>query len=457
MAPSENKLGVMPIKKLLLTMSIPMMISYFIQALYNTVDSIFVARISEEALTAISLSFPMQNIMTSVAVGTGVGINALVPRKLSMKDNEGADQVAGTALFLCLIWTILFTAIGLLFSHTYFRLQTDNQAIVEAGTQYLRICTGVCGGIFFGQILEKLLVATGNPVLSMASMAAGALTNLILDPLLIFGAGPLPRMGVSGAALATVIGQIAAAVTALVLNHKKNSSVSLKLRYIRFRSRIAGQIYGVGIPSMITIGLGSVTSFCINQICLSFGVTVTALYGIWQKLQSFVYMPLFGMNNGLVPILSYNFGAGRKDRVLEARRTALTWAVCLMILLLILFELIPVPVLKLFSASANMLRLGTPAIRILSLAMPFGALCIISSTSFQSLNHARYSLIVNIGRQFLFLVGFFWILSLFRKEELLWFAVPAAEVISMIICLFLNRRLNAYLRAEQAEAPVVED
>ena len=280
MAPSENKLGVMPIKKLLLTMSIPMMISYFIQALYNTVDSIFVARISEEALTAVSLSFPMQNVMTAVAVGTGVGINALVPRKLSMKDNEGADQVAGTALFLCLIWTILFTTLGLLFSHSYFRLQTDNQAIVQYGTQYLRICTGVCGGIFFGQILEKLLVATGNPVLSMASMAAGALTNLILDPLLIFGAGPLPRMGVSGAALATVIGQIAAAVTALVLNHKKNSSVSLKLRYIRFRSRIAGQIYGVGIPSMITIGLGSITSFCVNQICLSFGALLMHTQGM---------------------------------------------------------------------------------------------------------------------------------------------------------------------------------
>ena len=445
MAPSENKLGSMPIKKLLLTMSIPMMISYFIQALYNTVDSIFVAKISEEALTAISLAFPMQNIMTAVCVGTGVGLNALVPRKLSQHDQEGASQVAGTALVLALIWAALFITLGLSFAHTYFRMQTDNAAIVKYGTQYLTICMTISGGIFFGQILEKLLVATGNPVLSMISMAAGALTNLCLDPLLIFGLGPFPKMGVTGAAVATVTGQIAAALTALYLNLRKNHSVRLKLRYIRFHARTAGQIYGVGIPSMITIGLGSVTSFCINQICLSFGVTVTAIYGIWQKLQSFVYMPLFGMNNGLVPILSYNYGAGRKDRVIEARKTALLWGVCLMLILLVLFELIPAPILHLFSASDHMLKLGTPAIRTLSLAMPLGAFCIISSTAFQSLSHARYSLIVNVGRQFVFLVGFFWVLSLFRSENLLWFAVPAAELISAFVCLILSRRMEHHL------------
>ena len=448
MASSENKLGVMPIKKLLLTMSIPMMISYFIQALYNTVDSIFVARINEEALTAISLAFPLQNIMTSLAVGTGVGINALVPRHLSRGDREEAERTAGCGLFLALMLSLLFLIIGLVFSHSYFNMQTDNAAIVEYGTQYLTICASISFGVFFGQILEKLLVATGNPVLSMVSMATGALTNLIFDPLFIFGIGPFPELGIRGAAIATVAGQIAAAVVALLLNIHRNHSITLKAGFIRFHAKTIGRIYGIGLPSMITIGLGSVTSFCINQICLGFGVTVTALYGIWQKLQSFVYMPLFGMNNGLVPILSYNYGAGRRDRVIEARRTALTWAVALMCLLLVLFELLPSPVLRLFNASDNMLQLGIPAIRTLSLAMPFGAVCIISSTAFQSLNHARYSLIVNVGRQFVFLVGFFFLLSRFGQPDLLWFAVPAAEIISMIICLSLNRKMKADLTRE---------
>lgn len=436
----------MPIKKLLLVMSVPMMISYFIQALYNMIDSIFVAKISEEALTAVSLAFPVQNVMTAIAVGTGVGINALIPRHLSRGETQQTDRIAGTAIFLSFLYWAIFLLVGLFGTRLYYSFQTDNQAIIEYGTQYMSIVCVVSVGAFSGQILEKLLVATGNPLYSMFSMAIGAVTNIILDPLLIFGIGPIPEMGVAGAAVATVTGQILAAVFALLFNHWRNHSVHLKIRYIRLRGTIALKIYSIGLPSMVTIGLGSLTSFCINQICLSFSVTVTAVYGIWQKLQNFVFMPIFGMNNGLVPILSYNYGCERYDRVAEARKVALTSAVALMILFTILFELIPVPLLHLFSASDTMLSIGIPALRILCISLPLGAVCIIMSTSFQSLNHSHYSLIINTGRQFVFLVGLFWLLSLTGQLHLLWMAVPLTEGISMILALFFGRRMMSHLQ-----------
>lgn len=447
MAQTENKLGVMPIKKLLVVMSVPMMISFFIQALYNMVDSIFVASISEEALTAVSLAFPIQNIITALSVGLGVGINALVPRFLSKGDHEQTDRIAGTSLFVCFVYWIVFAIFGIFGSRLFYTLQTDNAEIIEYGTQYLSIVCIVSGGAFFGQILEKLLVSTGNPLFSMISMAIGAVVNIILDPILIFGLGPIPAMGVSGAAWATVIGQILAAVAAFYFNHVRNKAVHLAMKKIRFRAKLTGQLYMVGLPSMVTIGLGSVTAFCINQICLSFSITVTAVYGIWQKLQNFVFMPIFGMNNGLVPILSYNYGSGRFDRVAEARRTALTAAITLMIVLMILFELIPGPVLHLFSASDTMMAIGVPALRRLCLSMPLGAACIIMSTSFQSLNHASYSLILNVGRQFVFLVGFFWLLSLTGQLNLFWLAVPVTEALGLIIALFFSKKMMQHLHA----------
>jgi len=450
MAQTENKLGVMPIRKLLVVMSVPMMISYFIQALYNMVDSIFVASISEEALTAVSLAYPVQNIMTALSVCVGVGINALVPRFLSKGDRDQTDRIAGTALSICLIYWLVFALFGIFGSRLFYTMQTDNEAIIRYGTQYLSIVCIVSGGAFFGQILEKLLVATGNPLFSMLSMAIGAVTNMILDPILIFGLGPIPALGVAGAAVATVAGQILAAIAALYFNHQRNKAVHIGVRRIRLRGSIAAQLYTIGLPSMVTIGLGSVTAFCINQICLTFSITVTALYGIWQKLQSFVFMPIFGMNNGLVPILSYNYGAGRFDRVAEARRTALIAAISLMTLLMVIFEIIPVPVLTLFSASENMMSIGVPALRLLCLSMPMGAACIITSTSFQSLNHAHYSLILNIGRQFVFLVGFFWLLSLTGNLTLFWLAVPITEGISMIIAFFLSRKMLKHLNQAAA-------
>ena len=444
----ENKLGVMPIGKLLVSMALPMMMSFFIQALYNMVDSIFVARISENALTAVSLAFPMQNVMSAIAVGTGVGMSAMVPRALGQNDRRAADSVANTGIFLNLIYVAVFIIFGLTLVSPFYHMQTDIEEIVTGGITYLRIVWLLGAGVFFGVYFEKMLTSTGNATLAMASQASGAVFNIIFDPLLIFGIGPFPRMGIAGAATATVLGQILAAAVAFSLNVKKNSWVHLSFAQIFHPSKDSARgIYKIGIPSMITIGLNSVTSFLINQVLLTYSTTATAVYGIWLKLQNFCFMPAFGMNNGMVPILSYNYGTGAVNRVKQTIRYALTSIMSLMVVLCLVLELIPRQLLTLFSASDNMMGIGMTALRIMLVSLVFGGGSIILSSSMQALNHAHYTLIMNILRNLVLPAGFFFLFSaVFQKLDKVWFAVPFSELITFCLAVVLYRKMAEHLK-----------
>lgn len=437
----ENKLGTMPIGRLLMVMSIPMMISFFIQALYNVVDSIFVAQISENALTAVSIAFPMQNIITAIGVGTGVGVNALVPRYLGQQRQRDAEKIANVAVFLSVCYCVIFVLVGLFVVGPYYRMQTDVTEIVEDGIAYLSVVCVMSFGAFFGQNFEKLLVATGHTVCSMISQATGAIFNIIFDPLLIFGIGPFPEMGVTGAAVATVLGQIVAAIVAFLMAMKKQNSVRLHLQAMLPDGRSLKEIYSVGIPSIITVGLGSAMSFCMNQILLAFSTTATATFGIWLKLQNFAFMPVFGLNNGTIPMISYNYGAGKMDRVHKTIHLALAVALILMCLLLVIFELCPTQLLELFSATENMFAIGTVALRLTCLSLPFGATAVILSSSFQSLGRSRYTLVVNLCRQLIFMVPIAWLLSLTGRLEMVWASVAVAEFLSMILAIVLRRKM----------------
>ena len=433
----------LPVHQVLIRMSLPMMISFFIQAMYNIVDSMFVARISEGALTAVSLAFPMQQIVTAIGVGTSTGVSAVWSRYMGMGEKERGSGVIRTMTGMSLMFSILFVILGLTVSGPLFNAQTDVKEIAEMGTVYLTINWVFSCGSIFGKYYERLLVSAGRATLSMAAMAAGAVFNLIFDPLLIFGLGPFPELGISGAAYATVGGQIFAAVVAIILNWKFNEAVKKDMLRPAFRIKDAKEILRVGLPSIITMGLSSLTSFFINQILLAYSTTATAVYGVWMKLQNFCYMPTFGLNNGMVPILSYNYGAGRKDRVKVAVKQAVLFSGALMLLLLIVFELIPGVILTMFNAGEQMRALGMICIRACVISLPFGAVSMILSTSMQALDHARYSFVINIMRQCILLIGSFFLIStISHNQRLLWFAVPVTEIITFVTALFLNRRFH---------------
>lgn len=455
MKQSQDKLGTMPIGRLLLTMSVPMMISMFVQALYNMVDSMFVAKLSEDALTAVSLAFPVQNIMNAIAVGTGVGVNALVSRSLGQGNRERAEKAANVQMFLSACYTVASAAVGLFLVRSFYTGQTDVESIVEYGCDYLSIVCVVSIGAFYGQNLEKLLTATGNSGLSMVSQAAGAVINIILDPLLIFGPGPFPALGVKGAAIATVIGQIAAALLALFFNIRKNQATRFRFSKMLPESGIIADIFAVGFPSMITIGLGSAMNYCVNRILLGFSTTATAVFGIWQKMQSFGFMPVFGLNNGTVAIYSYNHGAKKYDRVKQTFALALKVGIGVTAAVTVLYELIPAKMLELFSASDYMMSIGVKALRICALSLPFGACSIVLSSSFQSLRRSRYTLIINILRQFAIQVAAMWLLSLSGVLDAVWFAPLIAEAASALVAIFLARKVMAGLD-EQAAADKAE-
>lgn len=441
MEQSQNKLGVMPIGKLLMVMSVPMMISMFIQALYNVVDSMFVAKISEEALAAVGIAFPLQNVAIAIGVGTGVGITALVPRSLGSGDRETAEKAANVQNFLCICYSLVFVLIGLVFARPYYEMQTDDPAIIEAGVSYLRIVCAVSVGVFFGQGLEKLLVATGYSTLSMICQASGAIINIVLDPVLIFGLGPIPAMGVTGAAVATVIGQLFAAALALFFNIRKNEAVRFSIKAMMPDLKTVKAIYAVGIPSMLTVGLASVMSYCINQIFLAVGTTATAAFGIWIKLQSFGFMPVYGLNNGSIAILAYNRGAKKYDRVRQTLKLASVIGVCVSFAVMVFYMVATRPLLALFSASENMYEIGSTAIRICALSLPFGAYTVILSSSFQSLGNPRNTFLVNMCRQLIILVPVAWLLSLLGDIRLIWSAFPVADAATMVISVCISRRL----------------
>ena len=447
----QNRMGTMAVLPLLISMAVPMMMSFFIQALYNIVDSMFVARISENALAAVSLAFPMQQIMGAIGIGTGVGISASIPRAIAQKRIDHADRLANTGIFLCLCYAAVFILLGLTFTRHFYEFQTNVAEIVEGGTQYLSIIWIVCMGSFFGVLFEKMLTSSGYATLAMISQASGAVFNIIFDPLLIFGIGPFPRLGIAGAALATVLGQVFAACLAGYFNMRKNEWLRFSPGLIFHPSRAAvKEIYTIGFPSMITMGLSSMSSFFINQILLQYSTTATALYGIWLKLQNFCYMPAFGMNNGMVPILSYNSGTKRYDRVSQTIRYALTIILSLMAVLTLVFELMPGTLLTMFSASAALRAIGMTALRYCVLSLMFGGTCVILGSAMQALRHARFALIVNVLRGFVLPVASFFLLShLFHDILRLWTAVPFADMTACLCAVLLYRRMKRDLLAER--------
>ncbi len=441
----ENKMGTMPVNKLLVNISLPMVVSMLVQALYNIVDSIFVAQIDEYALTAVSLVFPVQNFMIAVAAGTGVGVNALLSKRLGEKKFEEANKTANTAIFLALCNYLFFLVIGVLFSDMFFKMQTDITEIIEYGKTYLLICTACSFGMFGQFCFERLLQATGRTVCTMITQTTGAVINLIFDPILIFGLFGFPKMGIAGAAVATVAGQIVAMFFAFFFNQKQNKEIKLSIRQVRPHAAVLKQIYEVAVPAILMQAIGSVMTFLMNKILLGFTSTAVAVFGVYFKLQSFIFMPVFGMNNGLIPIVAYNFGAGHKERILKVMKSSLIAGVTIMLIGLLTAELIPDKLLLLFNASETLLQIGVPALRILCLSYIFAGISVVASGVFQGLGKSVYSLILSLIRQLGILIPAAYLLSLTGNLTAVWFAFPIAEIVAFCITLYYMKKVRTNL------------
>ncbi len=431
-APTENKMGTMPVGKLLIQISLPMMISMLVQALYNVVDSIFVAQISENALTAVSLAFPIQNLMISTAVGTGVGVNALLSRRLGEQNEKGVTDSAINGIFLYAITMIVFMVLGFFIPRLYFESQTNNAEIIEYGVTYLEICMIVSVGLYGAILFERLLQSTGRTVLSMISQLAGAIINIVFDPLLIFGLAGFPKMGIAGAAWATVFGQIVGFAISLTLNLTKNKEIKFKLKGFRPHAKTIGEIYKVGVPSILLGSIGSVLTYLINLILGAFTMTAVAVYGVYFKLQSFIFMPVFGLNNGIVPIVAYNYGAKRKDRIMRSIKLCAIAAVTIMAAGLLIFELFPRQLLAMFNASEEMYAIGVPALRRIAIHFPVAAVCITLISVFQALGKGLLSMVVSFVRQVIVLLPAAYLLSLTGDVNNIWWAFIIAEGASAV-------------------------
>lgn len=443
-APAENKMGTMPIGKLLFNMSLPMMISMLVQALYNIVDSIFVAKLSENALTAVSLAFPLQTLLIAVGTGTGVGMNALLSKSLGEKNFKKANATASNAAVLYFFSYLVFFILGFTIVRPFYASQIGNadQEIMELGIEYLSTVMIFSFGLLAQVFFERLLTSTGRTIFSMTSQLTGAITNIILDPILIFGLLGAPKMGVTGAAVATVIGQCVAALVAGFCNHRYNHDVKLKFRGFRLDFHIIGTIYAVGIPTIIMQSIGSVMTYCMNRILIEFSSTATAVFGVYFKLQSFFFMPVFGLNNGITPIIAYNYGAGQRKRMLKTIKLSMLVAFCLTFIGFLCFEGIPQILLGMFNASDEMLTIGVPALRIIGIHYLIAWFCIVSGTVFQALGKAFFSMIVSIMRQLFILIPAAYILAKLGGLHVVWWSFPIAEVISLMVSSFFLVRIN---------------
>ena len=426
--PKENKMGTMPVNKLLVTMSLPMVISMIVQALYNIVDSIFVSRLSEDALTAVSMAFPMQNLMISVAVGTGVGINAMLSRALGEKKFEAANKTAENGIFIEVLGYVLFLLIGIFVTKPFFLAQAGAGDIANMGIEYTRICLLMSFGIFMQIGFERILQSTGRTIFTMITQSTGAIINIILDPILIFGLFGMPKMGVAGAAIATVTGQICAAILAITFNLTKNPDVHISFKGFKPQIIFVKNILSVGIPSIIMSSVGSAMTFGMNKILITFSSTAVAVFGVYFKLNSFVFMPVFGLNNGMVPIVSYNYGAQNKKRLTKTIKLAIMYAVCIMFIGIMLFQFMPDVLLKLFDASDHMLEIGIPALRVISLSFAFAGICIVISSSLQALGHGFLSMMISITRQLIILLPSAYILAKFGGIHAVWWSFNIAEI-----------------------------
>lgn len=437
----ENKMGVMPVNKLLLNMSLPMMISMLVQALYNIVDSIFVSRINESALTAVSLAFPIQTLMIALGGGTCVGVNALLSKSLGERNFEKANKTADNGVFLAVLNFVIFFLIGIFLTGPFYLSQTKDAQIYDYGKQYLTIVCCFSFGIYMQFIFERLLQSTGKTFYTMITQGVGAIINIVLDPIFIFGYLGMPRMGVAGAAIATVIGQIVAAILAIIINLKKNTEIQLSFREFRPDSKIIGQIYQVGIPSIIMQSIGSIMTYGMNQILLAFTATAATVFGVYFKLQSFIFMPIFGLNNGMVPIVAYNYGAGQKDRLMKTVKLSVVYAIALMLIGVLVFQTFPDKLLLLFEASETMLEIGVPALRIISIHFLLAGFCIVMTSLFQALGNGIYSMIISIARQLAVLLPSAYLLSLTGTVKNVWWAFPIAESVSFALSIFFFLRI----------------
>ncbi|WP_026653159.1 MATE family efflux transporter [Butyrivibrio proteoclasticus] len=442
----ENKMGYMPIKKLIISMSLPMMVSMLVQALYNIVDSIFVSNIATAggdnfALKAVTLAFPMQNFMIAMGSGTGVGINSLLSRSLGEKNYGKANDAANAGIFLTLVNYIIFLFIGIFGAHAFIASQTKDQAAIEMGTTYLSIICIMSIGLFFQVTFERLLQSTGKTVYSMISQATGAIINIIFDPLLIFGYGPFPELGVAGAAYATILGQCCAALIGLFCNLKFNHEISFDFKGIfKLKGNVIKEIYYVGLPSILMMSIGSLMTYLMDKILDHFN-NATSVFGIYFKLQSFIFMPVFGLNNGLIPVLAFNYGAKNKERIKEALKFAFVLALSIMISGTLIFQLFPASLLKLFNDTGNLKEIGIPALRTISLSFPLAGICIVMGSIFQAFAKSFYSLIISVGRQLVVLIPTAWLLSMTGNVNNIWWSFLFAELASLCLSSFFFKRL----------------
>ena len=437
----ENKMGTMPVKRLLVTMSLPMIISMLVQALYNIVDSVFVSMINQAALTAVSMAFPIQNLLIAVSAGTCVGVNALLSRSLGERNAKNANLAAVNGLFLAFVSFLFYALFGIFGARFFFESQTDNPVIIEYGIQYLQIVCIFSFGLFGEMMFERILQSTGQTFYCMITQGTGAIINIILDPILIFGLLGVPAMGIRGAAAATVFGQIVAMVLAAMLNHAKNKDVRISFKGFSPHKRTISIIYQVGVPSIIMQSISSVMTFGLNKILISFSETAVAVFGVYFKLQSFIFMPIFGLNNGMIPIIAYNYGARNKKRIMETVRLSIGIAVGIMLIGLAVFQLMTPQLLMLFQADADMLSIGVPALRIISLSFLFAGYCIIVGSVFQAMGNGVYSLIISVARQLVCILPLAYFFAQVFGLHAVWYSIPLAEITSVVLSSILFRKI----------------
>ena len=437
----ENKMGTMPVGKLLANMALPMALSMLVQALYNVVDSIYVSQISDSAVTALSLAFPIQNLQIGFAVGVGVGVNSLLSKSLGERNQEAVNKTAGNGLVMMAIVTALFMLFGIFGVRPYYTMQSDVAATVEGGIAYTQICCLFVAGSFLQILCERLLQSTGRTVYSMITQSVGAIANIVLDPVFIFGWFGLPAMGIAGAAVATVIGQWLGALTGLYFNLRRNPDVQFARKYIRLDREIAGSILTVGVPAMIMNGIGSVMTFGMNQILQGFSETATAVFGIYFKLQSFFFMPVFGLNGATISIVAYNYGARKPERITKVLKLAAGAALTLMLAGLLVFQVYPDILLDMFNPTEAFLQIGRVCLRTISWSFPIAALGIVLSASFQALGNGVYAAITSLCRQLVVLLPVAYLMSLTGNVNLVWLAFPIAEVFSGALNIALYLRI----------------
>ena len=443
----ENKMGIMPIPKLLFTMSLPLILSMLVQALYNIVDSVFVAQINENALTAVSLAFPIQNLMISVASGTGVGVNALLSKSLGEKEMDKVHKAANNGVLLAICSYLVFAVIGLVGSRAFFATQTTDPEILEYGVQYMTVVCVCSFGLFMQICMERLLQSTGMTLYNMISQGTGAIVNIILDPVFIFGIGFIPKMGVAGAAIATVIGQFCGMCIGIYCNLKKNKEIQFSFKRMRFDGETVKEIYTVGVPSILMMSIGSVMTYGMNKILLGFSSTAAAVFGVYFKLQSFFFMPVFGLNNSLVPIIAYNYGARNKARIMRTVKLGCGAAVTILVLGAIVFQTMPATLLRMFNASEDMISIGVTALRIISLSFLLAGFCIVIGSVFQALGNGMYSLITSVCRQLLVLLPVAYIFAHMFGLHAVWWSFPVSELASLAASVYLLKRIyNSHLR-----------